>query len=107
MAREQWKLGLPSEIVQGALVDWWHVARREPGILILRARHWFPGEAWLGYQCTDQELIQVGSLRPKGIPGFLYWKVLQPVHRQVFRALARHRVARSTKHDGPVLRTEG
>jgi len=94
VAREHWKLGLPQAIVQGAAVDWWQVARREPGILVLRATHWFPGEAWLGYQCTDHELTQVGSLRPKGIPGFLYWKVLQPVHRQVFRALARHRVAR-------------
>ena len=106
-AREQWRLHLPPEIVSGAAVDWWQIARREPGILILRATHWFPGEAWLGYQCADRELIQVGSLRPKGIPGFLYWKVLQPVHRQVFRALARHRVARSSAQEDPVLRTEG
>ena len=107
VAREHWTLGLPQEIVQGATVDWWQVARREPGILVLRATHWFPGEAWLGYQCTDNELTQVGSLRPKGIPGFLYWKVLQPVHRQVFRALARHRVARSITQEDRVLRTEG
>ncbi|HZV26681.1 MAG TPA: DUF2867 domain-containing protein, partial [Acidothermaceae bacterium] len=107
VVREHWTLGLPEEIVQGATVDWWQVARREPGILVLRATHWFPGEAWLGYQCTDQELIQVGSLRPKGIPGFLYWKALQPVHRQVFRALARHRVARSLTQEDRVLRTEG
>jgi uncharacterized protein YbjT (DUF2867 family) len=106
-AGEHWKLGLPEEIVQGAAVDWWQVARRETGILVLRATHWFPGEAWLGYQCTDHELIQVGSLRPKGIPGFVYWKMLQPVHRQVFRSLARHRVARSMPHEDHVLRTEG
>jgi uncharacterized protein YbjT (DUF2867 family) len=92
---EKWKLSHPQEIVRGAAVDWWLVARRDPGILVLSAVRWFPGEAWLGYQCTEHELIQVGSLRPKGIPGFLYWKMLQPVHRQVFRALARHRVTRS------------
>jgi uncharacterized protein YbjT (DUF2867 family) len=92
---ETWKLGRPQEIVRGAAVDWWIVARRDPGMLILRAVRWLPGEAWLGYQCTEHELIQVGSLRPKGIPGFIYWKVLQPVHRRVFRALARHRVTRS------------
>jgi len=107
VAREHWKLGLPQEIVQGAAVDWWQVARRDPGILVLRATHWFPGEAWLGYQCADHELIQVGSLRPKGIPGFVYWKLLQPVHRQVFRALARHRVARSITQEDRALRTEG
>jgi uncharacterized protein YbjT (DUF2867 family) len=98
LAGENWKLSHPQEIqeiVLGTAVDWWYVARRDPGILVLRAVRWFPGEAWLGYQCTENELIQVGSLRPKGIPGFLYWKILQPVHRQVFRALARHRVTRS------------
>ena len=92
---EKWKLSQPQEIVRGATVDWWLVARRDPGTLVLRAVRWFPGEAWLGYRCEERELIQVGSLRPKGVPGFLYWKILQPLHRQVFRALARHRVARS------------
>ena len=92
---EMWKLSRPQEIVRGSAVDWWLVTRRDPGILVLRACRWFPGEAWLGYQCAEHELIQVGSLRPKGVSGFLYWKMLQPVHRQVFRALARHRVARS------------
>ncbi len=92
---ENWKLTSPQEIVRGTAVDWWLVARRDPGMLVLRAARWFPGEAWLGYGCAEHELIQVGSLRPKGIPGFLYWKLLQPIHRQVFRALARHRVSRA------------
>jgi len=92
---EYWKLSSPQAIVQGAAVDWWLVIRRDPGTLVLRAIRWLPGEAWLGYGCTDEELVQVGSLRPKGVPGFLYWKLLQPVHRQVFQALARHRVTRA------------
>ena len=92
---EKWKLSHPQDIVRGAAVDWWLVARRDPGVLVLRAARWFPGEAWLGYQCEEHELIQVGSLRTKGVPGFLYWKLLQPVHRLVFRSLARHRVTRS------------
>jgi hypothetical protein len=93
---EYWKLSSPQEIVQGAAVDWWLVVRRDPGTLVLRAIRWFPGEAWLGYGCTDEELVQVGSLRPKGVPGFLYWKLLQLLHRRVFQALARHRVTRAT-----------
>jgi hypothetical protein len=100
---EYWKLSSLSEIAEGAAVDWWLVVRRDPGALVLRAIHWFPGEAWLGYGCTEEELVQVGSLRPKGVPGFLYWKLLQPVHRRVFQALARHRVARaSEKRHTPV-----
>jgi uncharacterized protein YbjT (DUF2867 family) len=92
---ERWHLGAPPAIVEGATVDWWLVARRKPGLLVLRSIGWLPGEGWLGYRCDEHELVQVGALRPKGIPGFLYWKALQPVHRHVFTALARHRVRRA------------
>jgi len=91
---ERWPLGRPDAVHAGAPVDWWTVVRREPGVLVLRAVGWTPGEGWLGYEVGEKELVQVGSLRPKGLPGFLYWKMLQPVHTQVFRALARHRVRR-------------
>jgi len=91
---EHWRLSTPQEIVRGAAVDWWLVVRRDPGALVLRAIRWLPGDAWLGYGCTEEGLVQVGSLRPKGVPGFLYWKLLQPVHRRVFQMLARHRVER-------------
>lgn len=98
---ERWQLGSPPMIVEGATVDWWVVARRQPGRLVLRSVHWFPGEGWLGYRCDQHELVQVGALRPKGIPGFLYWKALQPVHRYVFRDLAQHRVRRATQTPRP------
>jgi hypothetical protein len=92
---EQWNLRRPQVIAPGAIVDWWYVARRDPASLVLRSIDWFPGEGWLGYQITEHTLIQVGALRSKGIPGFLYWKALYPVHRRVFRALAVHRVNRA------------
>ena len=92
---EYWELGAPTKIVPGAVVDWWRIVRRGPGLLVLRAIRWFPGEAWLGYGFDEHEFVQVGSLRPKGIPGFLYWMLLQPVHRRVFRLLAQHRLSRS------------
>src|ERR1700728_4825210 len=66
---ERWRLSTKRQPVQGETVDWWLVARREPGTLILRAINWFPGEAWLGYRCSGDELVQVGALRPRGIPG--------------------------------------
>ncbi len=96
LAGERWYLYRPAEVVVGTSVDWWSVRRREPGTLVLRSIDWFPGEGWLGYRVEGNELVQVGALRPTGIPGFLYWKALQPVHRRVFRALARHRVARTS-----------
>jgi hypothetical protein len=95
LAKEEWTLSRPPKVVEGAVVDWWLVTRRSPGLLVLRAVRWLPGEAWLAYECADDTLIQVGSLRPKGVVGFLYWTMLRPVHRYVFRALARHRVARA------------
>ena len=94
---ERWPLRRPSTVATGEPVDWWVVADRAPGRLVLRARWWFPGEGWLGWEVTDRVAVQVGALRPKGVPGFLYWKLLQPVHRLVFEAQARHRLAHARK----------
>ena len=94
---ERWTLGRDHPIAPGESVDWWSVRKRDPGSLVLRSIDWFPGEGWLGYQAEGNELVQVGALRPKGIPGFVYWKALQPVHRRVFRALAHHRVERARR----------
>ncbi len=96
---EHWSLDRPQMIAPGETVDWWRITRRDPGSLVLRSIDWFPGEGWLGYQIGEHELIQVGALRSKGIPGFLYWKALQPLHRRVFRALAAHRVNRVVVRD--------
>jgi uncharacterized protein YbjT (DUF2867 family) len=92
---EAWPLEKPPSLGEGDTVDWWKVTRREPGTVVLGSTGWFPGEGWLGYRIDDGELVQVGALRPKGVPGFLYWKALQAVHRQVFAALARHRLERA------------
>jgi uncharacterized protein YbjT (DUF2867 family) len=97
LAGEHWELRAPPAIVEGERVDWWLVVRREPGVLVLRSVHWVPGEAWLGYRCDRDELVQVGSLRPKGVPGFLYWKILRPMHPSVFNALARYRLKEATR----------
>lgn len=95
VAGECWELRRPRAVVEGEEVDWWLITRREPGMLVLRSIHWVPGDAWLAYQCRDGELVEVGSFRSKGIPGFLYWMLLQPVHQYVFKALAQHRARRA------------
>ena len=78
---------------EGAAVDWWRVARLEDGLLVLRSAGWFPGDAWLGYDVSGTRLRQVAAFRGKGVPGFLYWKMLTPVHRIAFTAMARRRAA--------------
>jgi uncharacterized protein YbjT (DUF2867 family) len=96
---ERLRVRVPPAIVLGAPVDWWVIARRDPGTLVLRSEKWFPGEGWLAYRQYDHELVQVGAFRSKGVPGFLYWKLLRPIHRLVFRSMARHRatLARSAR----------
>jgi uncharacterized protein YbjT (DUF2867 family) len=94
LLRERWQLRRPESLVAGVGVDWWTVVRSDPTSLILRGKGWAPGDAWMGYRVADRELVQVGALRTKGMLGFLYWKVLAPVHHLVFERLARHRVER-------------
>ena len=69
--------------------------RREPSALVLRARDWFFGEGWLGFAIGESDVVVAGALRPKGVAGFAYWKLLQPFRRRIFRALARHRATRA------------
>lgn len=83
-------------VAEGALVDWWRVARTGPGELVLRSVGWFPGDAWLGYRSRAGTLTQVAAFRPRGIPGFLYWKLLVPVHVVAFARMARHRIRRAS-----------
>jgi uncharacterized protein YbjT (DUF2867 family) len=92
---ERWRLRRPARVEPGALVDWWTVTRREPSMLVLRARDWCFGEGWLGFAIGESDVVVAGALRPKGVPGFVYWKLLQWFRRRIFRALARHRAARA------------
>jgi uncharacterized protein YbjT (DUF2867 family) len=87
----------PEAVVPGALVDWWRVTRADSGELVLRSVGWFAGDAWLGYRVDGRCLLQVAAFRPRGIPGFLYWKLLGPVHHIVFGRMASHRVRRASR----------
>jgi uncharacterized protein YbjT (DUF2867 family) len=97
---ERWHLRGATALRAGEQVDWWTVVRRRRRELVLRGIDWVAGDAWLGWRCDEDELVQVGAMRPKGVPGFLYWKLLQPVHKRVFMILARHRVERAANHLG-------
>jgi len=96
LAGERLRRRRPDAVVPGALADWWRIARAEEGDLVLRSVGWAPGDAWLGYRIGAGSLRQVAAFRPRGIPGFLYWKLLGPVHRVVFVRMARHRVHASS-----------
>jgi hypothetical protein len=88
----------PTEVVEGAAVDWWVVVLAERGALILRTDQWFCGEAWLGYRVvTDGEIgprvEQVGALRSKGLLGVFYWRLAWPIHLVVFEVMAKQQAS--------------
>lgn len=84
------------ELVAGAHIDWWRIVQTEEARLVLRSDGWFSGDAWLGYRLYEGSLQQVAAFRPRGIPGFIYWKMLGPFHRVVFNQMIRHRVRRAS-----------
>jgi uncharacterized protein YbjT (DUF2867 family) len=81
------------ELSEGQVVDYYCVEALEPGQLVrLRAELKAPGEGWMEWKVKSQPeggtiLSQVGYFAPKGVPGFLYWYVLYPIHRLVFGGL--------------------
>jgi len=87
----------PPALAQGTLVDWWRVEHVASGELVLRSVGWFPGDAWLGFDVRDGVLHQVAAFRPRGVHGYVYWKVLGPVHRVVFNRMVRFRIQRAAK----------
>jgi hypothetical protein len=97
---EDLRLSRPSQIEVGDTVDWWRIERREPTTLVLSARQWFCGEAWLGFRVTSTAPVrieQVGSLRTKGLLGMAYWWLLWPIHQLAFRSMVHHRVVRARR----------
>ncbi len=62
-----------------------------PGLLRLRTELRTPGAGWMEWQVTPRPggciLEQTAFFAPKGLGGFLYWYLLAPFHRAVFRRL--------------------
>jgi uncharacterized protein YndB with AHSA1/START domain len=84
----------PSELLVGEALDFWRVEAVEPpGLLRLRAEMRVPGKAWLQFEATPEgdhtRLVQTALFEPKGLAGTLYWYLLYPIHRLIFRDLVR------------------
>jgi hypothetical protein len=84
------------DCVEAGGIDFWRVERVESNRLLrLRAEMKLPGDAWLQFEATpmdhDQTLLeQTAYFAPKGLPGFLYWYTLYPLHRAIFSGLIAH-----------------
>ncbi len=80
-----------SELKPGDALDFWRVilADKENGRLILYAEMKLPGEAWLSFEVTNDQLIQTATFRPRGVFGRLYWYSTFPFHLILFPRMAR------------------
>ena len=78
-----------NSINTGDTLDFWRVlyANREEGRLLLFAEMKLPGEAWLEFKISDDELIQTATFRPLGVAGRLYWYSVYPLHGFIFKGM--------------------
>lgn len=77
---------------KGDVVDYYRVETIEQNHLLrLYSELKAPGEGWMEWRVETRQgttlLTQTGFFAPRGLPGFLYWYILGPVHKLVFRGL--------------------
>jgi uncharacterized protein YbjT (DUF2867 family) len=81
------------DLAEGDVLDFYRVEALVPDRLVrLRAELKAPGLGWMEWHIRPQpagslSLIQIAYFAPKGVPGFLYWYLLLPLHRLVFAGL--------------------
>ncbi len=82
-----------TDLKPGDLRDFYRVEAIEPGRLIrMRSLLHAPGDGWLEWRVdpqgkTEARLAQTAFFAPRGLPGFLYWLVLGPLHQAVLNGL--------------------
>ncbi len=75
-------------IKPGDRLDYYRVEALEPNRLMrLHSELRAPGEGWMEWRIEGSVLTQTALFAPRGLPGFLYWYLLGPLHRLVFRGL--------------------
>ncbi|MCY3598796.1 MAG: SDR family oxidoreductase [Gemmatimonadetes bacterium] len=89
----------PTELRPGDPLDFWRVEAVVPGRLLrLRAEMKVPGRAWLQFEVEPRKvgsrITQTAIFDPLGLGGLLYWYLLYPIHRLIFRGMLRGIVRR-------------
>jgi hypothetical protein len=92
-----------TEVRTGDAVDFWRVERVvSPHLLRLRAEMRLPGDAWMQWEIRSEAqgtiLIQTALFKPLGLAGLLYWYILLPIHKRIFRDLARAIIREAETH---------
>lgn len=80
----------PHEIYTGESLDFWRViyASQPEKRLLLYAEMKLPGEAWLEFNISDDNVLhQTATFRPRGLAGRLYWYAVLPFHGFIFKGM--------------------
>ncbi len=73
---------------EGKIIGYYRVEALEPNSMLrLHSELRAPGEGWMEWRINGSMLTQTAFFAPRGLPGFLYWYLLGPFHRLVFRGL--------------------
>lgn len=83
----------------GDILDFYRVEDVSSTRLLLHDEMRVPGDSWMEWQVIPDgdgtHLTQTGYFAPRGLPGFLYWNLLYPIHEFVFRGMFREIARRS------------
>jgi hypothetical protein len=85
----------------GDTIDFFRVVKVEPNNMIrLKAEMKLPGDGWLQFEAKPikdnlTNIVQTVFFAPRGLFGTLYWYLLQPIHRLIFKKLINKIVAKS------------
>lgn len=96
----------PDQLRVGDALDFFRVEAYEPPRLLrLRAEMKVPGAAWLEWRVTDNgpgssQLRQLARFHPRGVGGRAYWWALLPIHKVIWKQLARRLVAHAETSEG-------
>lgn len=80
------------DIRAGETLDFWRVllANKEERRLLLYAEMKLPGEAWLEFHISENNVLtQTATFRPLGLLGRFYWYAVLPFHGFIFNGMIR------------------
>ncbi len=98
----------PVRVWIGDAIDFWRVGDFELNSrMLLHAEMKVPGDAWLEFRVRPIDdhrsmLIQTAYFRPTPFWGRLYWDALYPLHRLIFRGMARNIATVAEKEAGAI-----
>ncbi|MCX8033712.1 MAG: SDR family oxidoreductase [Thermodesulfovibrio sp.] len=76
------------ELRVGDVIDFWKVIDIAEGQrLLLEAQMKLPGKAWLEFLIDEDIFVQTAYFLPKGLRGRLYWYLMYPFHRVIFKMM--------------------